>query len=91
MNLPIDEQAIEFYNALFNRIFSQPFQLQITQRLRRNAVLRQVAEAADAASQSLTRFFLNSQLSEQQVADILAWYRRLVNGGSPQRARYGYH
>lgn len=71
MNLPIDEQVIEFYDVLFGHIFSQPFRIQITQRLRRNAVLRQVAEAADAASQSLTRFFLNSQLSEQQVADIL--------------------
>ena len=79
MNLPIDEQVIEFYNALFDRIFSQPFQLQITQRIRRNAVLRQVEEASDAASQSLTRFFRNSQLSEQQVADILDSFSTLGN------------
>jgi hypothetical protein len=77
MNLPIDEQVIEFYNALFDRIFSQPFQPQIARRLRRNAVLRQVEEAADAASQSLTRFFLNSQLSEQQVAAILGSFSTL--------------
>ena len=51
MPLPIEEQVIEFYYDLFDRIFTQPFSRGITQRLKRDAVKRQVEESAGAASQ----------------------------------------
>ncbi|MCP4460064.1 MAG: NACHT domain-containing protein, partial [Cytophagales bacterium] len=73
----IIDQTIDFYNELFDYIFSQPFLPKIKERLKRNAVKRQVEEAADAASQSLTRFFLNQQVSEPQVADIFSGFSRL--------------
>ena len=71
MDTSIDDQVIDFYYALFDRIFSQPFRARITQRLRRDTVIRQVDDAAGAASQSLTRFFINQQLTAPQVAGIL--------------------
>ncbi|OGG43663.1 MAG: hypothetical protein A3F84_25785 [Candidatus Handelsmanbacteria bacterium RIFCSPLOWO2_12_FULL_64_10] len=67
----IDEQVVSFYNALFENIFSEPFRPQITQLIKRRTVERQVQEASDAASQSLTRFLVNQQLTGQQVADLL--------------------
>ena len=67
----IEDQVVEFFNVLFERIFSERFRPRIAQRIKRNAVLRQVQEAADAASQSLTRFLLNEQLTEQQTADTI--------------------
>jgi hypothetical protein len=77
MNRPIDEQVIEFFGTLFDCIFSEPFRLGTKDLLRRKAVLRQVEEAADASSQSLTRFFLNEKLTEEQVSDILACFSPL--------------
>ena len=70
----IDEQVINYFHALFARVFSTPFGPQIKQRLKRNAVIRQVEESADAASQSLTRLLLNQQLTEEQVAQILSGF-----------------
>ncbi|MFB3133250.1 MAG: hypothetical protein ACE10K_12080, partial [Rhodothermales bacterium] len=67
----IEDQVVEFFNALFERIFSERFRPRIAQRIKRNAVLRQVQEAADAASQSLTRFLLNEQLTKQRTADTI--------------------
>lgn len=67
----IEDQVVEFFNALFERIFSERFRPRIAQRIKRNAVVRQVQEAADAASQSLTRFLLNEQLTEQQTSDTV--------------------
>ncbi len=71
MHGPIDDQMVDFFQKLFDTIFSEPFRSRIEQRLRRNQVIRQVEEAADAASQSLTRFFRNEQLSEEQIASVL--------------------
>ncbi len=71
MHTPIDEQVIDFYYALFDRVFSEPFRPRIKDRLKRNAVIRQVEESADAASQALTRLFLNEQLTKQHVAAVL--------------------
>src|SRR5271157_4433960 len=68
---PIDDQMVDFFQNLFNAIFSEPFRGRIKERLKRNQVIRQVEEAADAASQSLTRFFRNEQLTEAQVASVL--------------------
>jgi hypothetical protein len=68
----INDQVIDFYQLLFRRIFFEPFSGQITERLKRNTVSRQVEETADAASQSLTRFFNNERLEQEQVATILS-------------------
>jgi hypothetical protein len=76
---PIADQVIDFYYALFEHIFAAPFRSQITERLRRDAVIRQVQEAAGAASQSLTRFSLNQRLSEQQTTAILAGFTTLYD------------
>jgi len=75
--MEIIDQVIDFYEDLFDCIFSQPFTPLIQERLKRNVVIRQVQESADAASQSLTRFFLNQHLSESQVAEILAGFLTL--------------
>ena len=77
MPAPIVDQVVDFYAAHFDRIFSQRFQPRIKERLKRNTVLRQVGESADAASQSLTRFFRSQRLTEQQVADILGGFATL--------------
>jgi hypothetical protein len=65
------DQTVDFYYRIFDAIFSNPFRSRIVERLRRDAVVRQVEEAAAAASQSLTRFFLNEHLLETDVAAIL--------------------
>src|SRR5262245_24131582 len=71
MPAPIDDQMVDFFQALFDAIFSAPFRSRIKERLKRNQVIRQIEEAADAASQSLNRFFRNEQLTEEQVACVL--------------------
>jgi hypothetical protein len=71
MQSPIDDQMVDFFQSLFDAIFSEPFRVRIKERLKRNQVIRQVEEAADAASQSLTRFFRNERLTEAQVASVL--------------------
>ena len=70
----IADQVIDFYGLLFERVFCDAFRPQIEERLKRNKVVRQVEEAADAASQSLSRFFLNQNLVEQDVAEILGGF-----------------
>ncbi len=77
MNIPIDDQVVDFYYVLFDRIFSEPFRSRIADRVKRDGVIRQVEDSAAAASQSLTRFFLNQQLTEQQVTDLLDSFARL--------------
>ena len=65
------DQTVDFYYDLFDEVFGEPFRSHIPDRLKRDAVIRQVEDAAAAASQSLTRFFLSLRLSEQKVKDIL--------------------
>ncbi|MGH8056424.1 MAG: hypothetical protein ACREOH_04210, partial [Candidatus Entotheonellia bacterium] len=77
MRAPIVDQVVDFYYALFDQIFSEPFRSRIAERLRRDAVIRQAQDSAGAASQSLTRFFLNEQLTEEQVAGVLAAFSPL--------------
>lgn len=74
---PIVDQVVEFYDDLFRSLFLTRFEGELTERLRRRAVERDVAESADAASQSLARFLLNQGLSEQQVFDLIAGLRQL--------------
>jgi len=73
----IVDQVVDFYYTLFDRIFSEPFRARITERLKRDAVIRQIQDSAGAASQSLTRFFLNEQLNERQVTNVLHGFAAL--------------
>lgn len=70
-NEPIADQVIGFFSDHFGRIFGAPFHQAIPETLRRKAVLRQVEESADAASQSLTRLLVNEQLDNSQAARLL--------------------
>ncbi len=76
-SMEIVDQVVDFYHDLFDRIFSQTFSPLITERLKRNGVIRQVQESADAASQSLTQFFLNQHISETEVGTILGSFSSL--------------
>lgn len=67
----IETQVVEFYSTLFERIFVDSFRGRLTRTLKLRAVVRQVEESADAASQSLTRFFLNQKTSPGEVCGIL--------------------
>jgi hypothetical protein len=80
MKYSIVEQVVEFYATLFDSVFSERFRPEIPSPLKRRDVLRRVDEAADAASQSLTRLFLNEKLTEKQTQEIL-------NGLSSLRAK----
>lgn len=86
-----DEQVIDFHYELFDCIFTKPFRPKITDRLRRDAVARQVQEAAGAASQALTRFFQSEQLTTRQVKEILRGFEsiygfiNLEDIGNPNR------
>jgi hypothetical protein len=71
MPTSIDDQVLDFYGKLFDQLFSEPFRAIISERRRCNVVIRQVEDATDAASSSLTRFFQNQKLSEQTVEGIL--------------------
>jgi hypothetical protein len=73
----IDDQVLDFYTDLFDRLFSEPFRKLITDRRRLNVVIRQVEDASDAASSSLTRFLQNQNqtLSEVAVERILTRLR----------------
>lgn len=73
----VEDQVVDLYDRLFDKIFSEPFRSRIAGRLKRDAVIRQVQEAAGAASQSLIRFFLNEQLSKEQVANLLSGFENL--------------
>lgn len=75
----------DFYYELFDRIFTLPFQPYITERLRRDAVARQVQEAAGAASQALTRFLVSERSTKHQVTEILESFKFLRRAN---RARY---
>ena len=77
MSSSIDDQVLDFYNALFEHLFSEPFRARISERRRLKEVIRQVEAATDAASSSLTRFFVNQKLSEETVAGILAGFEAM--------------
>jgi len=67
----ITDQVVDFYNALFLKVFLDSFNAGIQDRRRRDAVGFQVLEAAGAASQSLERFFLSQRLTNSQVDCVL--------------------
>ena len=72
------ERVIEFYAALFERIFIEGGEVDRLDQLRARAVRRQVEEAADAASQTLTRFFAHQQFSNEDVRAALAAFGRVT-------------
>ncbi|MCH7736588.1 MAG: NACHT domain-containing protein [Chloroflexi bacterium] len=74
MQVSTDDQVVDFYQSLFRSVFSDPFSSKIPDRLKRNDMFRRVEESADAASQSLTRFFLAQELTNKQVASVLAGF-----------------
>jgi hypothetical protein len=78
MNGTIVDLVVNFYDSVFRCVFSGPFKSSIAEPLKRKAVLRQVEESADAASQSLNRFFLNQQLTATQVVAILDGFAPLA-------------
>ncbi len=67
----ITDQVVDFYNALFLKVFFESFSARIQDRRRRDAVRFQILEAASAASQSLERFFVSQRLSDGQVDCVL--------------------
>ena len=75
----LDDEVINFYDSLFGQIFSEPFQAQIANRLKEKAVLRQVEESADAASQSLIRLFQNERLDSRIASGILCGFEDLAD------------
>ena len=77
MSVSVEDQVVEFFAALFESIFSEPFRAGIAEKRKSRAVLRQVDEAADAASQSLCRFISNERLSAARAALVLEGLRPL--------------
>ncbi|MFN8634032.1 MAG: NACHT domain-containing protein [Chloroflexota bacterium] len=72
MAASIEDQVVDYFQRLFSRLFGEPFSARLAdQRLRRNAVLRQVDESADAASEALTRLFLNREIPADDVESLL--------------------
>ena len=77
MSVPVEDQVVELFAALFESIFSAPFRAGIVEKRKSRAVIRQVDEAADAASQSLSRFLKNEKLPAAKVALVLEALRPL--------------
>src|SRR5258708_273282 len=71
------DQTVDYYYDLFDKVFAKPLGAGIPERLKRDAVIRQVQEAAAAASQSLARFFISNKLSEPKVKEILGGFSLL--------------
>ena len=77
MDPRIEDQVVDFYYLLFGKIFTEPFKVKIGERLKRDAVARQIQDAAGAASQSLTRFLLNERLTSEDAARLLQGFEPL--------------
>jgi hypothetical protein len=72
MKYEIEEKVLSFYYHLFDSIFCEQFRPKIESPLKRDAVARQIRECAAAASQTLTRLFVNERVGILQVGEILA-------------------
>ncbi len=88
--MSVEDQVVDFYYSLFETIFTEPFRSKIPERLKRDAITRQVQDAAGAASQSLTRFLLDAALRQilrtltkaDKLGDVVASdFVRLVRDG----------
>lgn len=79
MTETVDDLILDFYERLFTNIFSDPFKKKISDRRKSKKVIRQVEEAADAASKSLTRFFEYQKLDESQATAILGCFESIAD------------
>ncbi|MEM8830303.1 MAG: NACHT domain-containing protein [Cyanobacteria bacterium P01_G01_bin.19] len=79
MTSAVDDLVLDFYERLFTNIFFAPFQAKISDRRKRKKVSRQIEEAADAASKSLTRFFEYQKLDEDRATTILDCFEEIAN------------
>jgi NACHT domain len=79
MSSSVDDRVLDFYGRLFDRLFSKLFRVIIPEQRRQKIVIRQVEEAADAASSSLSRFFQSQKLSEATVESILLGFAEIEN------------
>lgn len=79
MTAAVDDLVLDFYERLFTNIFSAPFRKKISDRRKSKKVIRQVEEAADAASKSLTRFFEYQKLNESQTTAILDCFESIAD------------
>ncbi|NCA71238.1 MAG: hypothetical protein EOM91_14270 [Sphingobacteriia bacterium] len=70
----IEDRVIDFFAEIFRQIFFNPCAAGIDSRIKRNKVERAVADAADAASQAITRFLLNERLRPDQVEALIGVY-----------------
>lgn len=75
----IEDRVIDFFADLFRQVFYTPFAPEIPSRLKRNKVERAVSDAADAASQTITRLLLNERLSIAQVEALLGGLQGLAD------------
>jgi NACHT domain len=79
MSSSVDDRVLDFYSGLFDCLFSKLFRAIIPEQRRQKIVIRQVEEAADAASSSLSRFFQSQKLSEATVESILLGFAEIEN------------
>jgi hypothetical protein len=86
----LTDQVVDFHNALFGEIFFDPFRARIRERRRRDAVERQIEEAASAASQSLERFLVSQQLAPEHAECILGGLSAMAGGLSLERIANPY-
>ncbi|MDC3952782.1 NACHT domain-containing protein [Polyangium jinanense] len=74
----IVDLVVDFYQELFRSLFSSPFAEDLRrERLKRDAMRRQVEEVANAASQSVVRLFMTEELNEPQVRAIVEGWAAL--------------
>jgi len=86
----ITDQVVDFYDALFLRVFFDPFIGRITDRRRRDAVRSQVLEASGAASQSLERFLVGQRHTAAQVECLLSNLASVGDGLSLEQVSSPY-
>ena len=67
MSTSIDDRVLEFYEELFERIFTVPFLKEIERHRDRGRVRRQIEELASAASQSLHLFFSQLEIENPDL------------------------
>jgi hypothetical protein len=69
---------IPFYESICQRVLEKPLQEWVRRTLRRREVERAIEGLADEASEWLTRFCLNQQLTVSQVAGLIGDLERMT-------------
>lgn len=80
MNSELTETVLVFYAGLFDALFFQPFAAAIPDPTRRRKTQRQIEDAADAAAQSLIRFFTHQDIGDAQREAVLQALSPLAQG-----------